>query len=183
MNAPRDVVVFVDWRLDGRGFAVVDAVAAAPRLLTLELCPVFDAVVVVVAFPDAAAFVLPLPADDCSMSLSKSMIRSPMPPTSHSLSSYSKFDDACPLISAPTNAAGFTVLLLLLLLPRMLFDNPAVGAADLCGLLVFGAVAVLFGLLLWLAVRAVLLLLLLLLLLPLLLLLLVLSDFTLDVAT
>ena len=29
-------------------------------------------------------------AEDCSMSLSKSMIKSPIPPTSHSLSSYSK---------------------------------------------------------------------------------------------
>lgn len=48
--------------------------------------------------------------DDCSMSLSRSMIRSPMPPTSHSLSSYSKFDSLAALAVAaatvPDNTDG-----------------------------------------------------------------------------
>lgn len=47
--------------------------------------------------------------EDCSMSLSRSMMRSPMPPTSHSLSSYSKFDSLAEAVatdnSPPTAAA------------------------------------------------------------------------------
>lgn len=138
-------------------------------LLILELWTVLD---VSFSSPDDAAATISLPADDCSISLSKSMIKSPMPPTSHSLSSYSKFDTR-PMISEPPN--GISTLLL----PILLFDNAAAVAADLCGLLVFVVVLLeLFPLLLLLVNRAAALLLLLLLLL-----LLVLSDFRLIVAT
>lgn len=41
--------------------------------------------------------------DDCSMSLSRSMIRSPMPPTSHSLSSYSKLDSLADVVVEATD--------------------------------------------------------------------------------
>lgn len=46
--------------------------------------------------------------EDCSISLSKSIIKSPMPPTSHSLSSYSKFDsfaEAVATDNSPPTAA------------------------------------------------------------------------------
>lgn len=71
-------------------------VAPEPVGLVARFANGADGLLFVFVVPDDGIVCDALP-DDFSISLSKSMMRSPMPPTSHSLSSYSKlvsFDSA-----------------------------------------------------------------------------------------